>query len=50
MQEHDQARILDVEGVRFVIDAFSFTMTDAADLAEMRAIVQGLRIQPRSAP
>lgn len=50
VQEHDQVWILDVDGVRIVIDAFSFPMTDPADLAEMRAIVQGLQIQPRSAP
>lgn len=50
VQEHDQVWILDVDGVRIVIDAFSFPMTEPAELAEMRAIVEGLQIQPRSAP
>jgi hypothetical protein len=42
--EHDRLWILDVDGVRLVIDAFSFSGASAADLAEIEAIVQTLEV------
>jgi hypothetical protein len=45
--EHDELWILDVDGRRLVIDLFSFRATSAAELAEARAIVEGLVIKPR---
>jgi len=42
--ERDQVWILDVDGVRLVIDAFSFAGTSEADLAELRQIVESIRI------
>ncbi len=44
--ERDQVWILDVDGTRLVIDAASFEGTSEADVAEMRAIVEGLVIRP----
>jgi hypothetical protein len=44
--ERDQVWILDVEGVRLVIDAASFSRTEEADLAEMRTIIESLTIRP----
>ena len=45
--EHDELWILDVDGTRLVIDLFSFPNTNATDLVEARAIVEGLVIKPR---
>jgi len=44
--ERDQVWILDVDGVRLVIDAASFSGTEEADLAEMRTIIESLTIRP----
>jgi hypothetical protein len=44
--ERDQVWILDVDGVRLVIDAFSFGATEQADLDEMRALIEGLDLGP----
>ena len=44
--EHDELWILDVDGTRLVIDLASFVTTSDADIAEARAIVAGLQIQP----
>jgi hypothetical protein len=46
--EHDQVWILDVDGVRLVIDAFSFTGTPEAALTELRQIVESMQIEPPS--
>ena len=43
--EHDKLWILDVDGVRLVIDAFSFPGTSDADHAEIQAIVDSIRIE-----
>jgi hypothetical protein len=42
--ERDQVWILDVDGTRVVIDAFSFAGSSAEDLAELEAIAQTIRI------
>ncbi|MGP1673796.1 MAG: hypothetical protein ACTS8Z_01105 [Candidatus Limnocylindrales bacterium] len=47
--ESDMVWILDVDGVRVVIDAFSFPGATAADLVELRAIVESLEIGPPGA-
>jgi hypothetical protein len=44
--EHDQVWILDVDGARVVIDAFSFARTSAEHLAELDAIAETIRIGP----
>jgi hypothetical protein len=44
--EHDQVWILDVDGVRLVIDAFSFRGTPAAAMTEVRQIVESMQIEP----
>jgi hypothetical protein len=44
--EHDKVWILDVDGTRLVIDAFSFPETTAADHAEVEAIVDSIKIEP----
>jgi hypothetical protein len=44
--ERDQVWILDVDGVRLVIDAASFSETEEDDLAEMRTIIESLTIRP----
>ena len=44
--ERDQVWILDVDGVRLVIDAASFQGTDESDLAEMRTLIESLTIEP----
>jgi hypothetical protein len=44
--EHDQVWILDVDGVRLVIDAFSFRGTPDAALTELRQIVESMQIEP----
>jgi len=44
--EHDQVWILDVDGVRLMIDAFSFPGASEADLAELREVVDAIQIQP----
>jgi hypothetical protein len=44
--EHDKVWILDVDGIRLVIDAFSFSDTSDADHAEVRAIVEAIQIEP----
>lgn len=44
--ERDQVWILDVDGVRLVIDAASFAETEDADLAEMRTLIESLTITP----
>lgn len=46
VDEHDQVWILDVDGVRLVIDAFSFPGASEADLAEILEIVESIQIQP----
>jgi hypothetical protein len=46
--EHDQVWILDVDGVRLVIDAFSFAGTPEAALTELRAVVESMQIEPAS--
>jgi hypothetical protein len=46
--EHDQVWILDVDGVRLVIDAFSFPDTPDEALAELRQIVESMQIEPAS--
>ena len=43
--EHDKVWILAVDGVRLVIDAFSFPGATAADHAEIQAIVDSIRIE-----
>lgn len=43
--EHDRLWILDVDGVRLVIDAFSFPGASAADHAEIQEIVDSIRIE-----
>jgi hypothetical protein len=48
LNEHDQVWILDVEGARLVIDAFSFEETSQAELAELRRVVESMQIQPAS--
>ena len=47
--ESDMVWILDVDGVRVVIDAFSFPGATAADLAELRSIVESIQIGPAGA-
>ncbi len=44
--EHDEVWILDVDGVRVIIDAYYFDGTTDAQLAELREVVQGIRIEP----
>jgi hypothetical protein len=44
--ERDQVWILDVDGTRLVIDAFSFAATSDEDLAEMREMVESLDLGP----
>jgi hypothetical protein len=44
--ERDQVWILDVDGVRLVIDAFSFGGTAQADLDEMRSMIESLDLGP----
>jgi hypothetical protein len=44
--ERDQVWILDVDGTRLVVDAFSFPGTTDEDLAEMREMVEGLDLPP----
>jgi hypothetical protein len=44
--EHDQVWILDVEGKRIVIDAFDFVTTTPADRAELRSLIETVRISP----
>ncbi|MEA2651955.1 MAG: hypothetical protein QOI85_1676 [Chloroflexota bacterium] len=44
--EHDQVWIVDVDGVRLVIDAFSFRDTPAASMTEVRQIVESMQIEP----
>jgi hypothetical protein len=44
--EHDKVWILDVDGVRLVIDEAYFPGASAADLADMRAIVESMTITP----
>jgi hypothetical protein len=44
LNEHDQVWILDVDGVRLVIDAFSFPGTPDARLAELQQVVESMRI------
>lgn len=43
--EHDRLWIVDVDGVRLVIDAFSFPGASAADHAEIQAIVDSIQIE-----
>ncbi len=44
--EHHQVWILDVDGVRLVIDAFSNWAASETDLAELRQIVDSIQIEP----
>lgn len=44
--QYDQVWILDVDGVRLVVDAFSFDGATAADRAQMRDIVESIQIAP----
>jgi hypothetical protein len=46
MGEHDKVWILDVDGVRLVIDAFSFPGATPADHAEIQVIVESIQIEP----
>jgi hypothetical protein len=46
--ERDQVWILDVDGTRLVIDAFSFSGTTQSDLDEMRRVVEELDLSPAS--
>lgn len=49
VDEHDAVWILDVDGARLVIDAAWFTGATPADLADMRAIVGSIQIEPGTA-
>ena len=44
--ERDQVWILDVDGTRLVVDAFSFPGTSDEDLAEMREMIENLDLPP----
>jgi hypothetical protein len=44
--EHDQVWILDVDGVRLMIDAFSFQRGTKAEIAELERIVESIQIEP----
>ena len=44
--EHHALRILNVEGVRLVVDATSTTEASAQRLAELKAVVDSIEIQP----
>jgi hypothetical protein len=44
--ERDQVWILDVDGTRLVLDAFSFPGTTDEDLAEMREMIENLDLPP----
>ena len=44
--EHHALRILNVEGTRLVVDAISTTETSAQELAELKAVVDSIEIQP----
>jgi hypothetical protein len=44
--ERDQVWILDVDGTRLVIDAFSFGGATEAELAELREVVESIQIDP----
>lgn len=46
VDESDRVWILDVDGVRLVIDVFSFAGASDADLAEVLEIVDSIRIAP----
>jgi hypothetical protein len=46
LDERDQVWILDVDGVRLVIDAFSFQGVTAAELAELQQVVESIQIEP----
>ena len=46
LDESDRVWILDVDGVRLVIDVFSFPGASEADLAEIQEIVDSIRIAP----
>ena len=48
--ERDQVWILDVDGERLVIDAFSFNGTSQADLEEMRELIEGIDFSPATGP
>ena len=48
VNERDQVWILDVDGKRLVIDAFSFGGTSEADLEEIRTMIESLDIEPSS--
>ena len=47
--EHDRVWIVDVDGTRLVIDAFSFPDTTAADQADLQAVVDSIQIEPPTA-
>ena len=46
---HDRVWILDVDGVRLVLDATDFPQATAADRAELQSIIDSIQIQPLSA-
>ena len=46
---HDRVLILDVDGVRLVLDAIDFPGARAGDRAELQAIVDSIQIEPVSA-
>lgn len=48
VNERDRVWILDVDGTRLVIDAFSFGGTSDADLEEIRTMIESLDIEPSS--
>ena len=44
--ERDQVWVLDVDGIRLVVDAFSFSGTPSDALDEVRRVVESIRIDP----
>jgi hypothetical protein len=46
VNEHDQVWILDVDGSRLMIDAFSFPGVSPADLADLERVVESIQIEP----
>ena len=44
--ERDEIMIVDVDGVRLVIDAFTYPDSSAEDVAELRAVIDSIRLAP----
>jgi hypothetical protein len=42
--------ILDIDSVRYVIDALTSPNATAADLAELQAVIDSIRIEPKTVP